>query len=137
MASSLPISILIALATHGIQPKNHRVVFEVNVPGAMQYQGVLGNIENLRKAFAPEGVQVEVVCRGEGLKMMVSKDNRLADRIRKVQKTGVVFAACNNTMRAMNIKRDQLFPFAKVVDAGIAEVVRKQEAGWSYIKAGY
>jgi intracellular sulfur oxidation DsrE/DsrF family protein len=27
-------------------------------------------------------------------------------------------------------------PFAITVDSGVAEVVRKQEAGWSYIKSG-
>jgi intracellular sulfur oxidation DsrE/DsrF family protein len=48
----------------------------------------------------------------------------------------VTFAACENTMRRMNVTREMLLPFAVTVDAGVAELVRKQEAGWAYIKAG-
>jgi intracellular sulfur oxidation DsrE/DsrF family protein len=36
-------------------------------------------------------------------------------------------------MRVMNVKTGDLLPFASEVDSGIAEVVRKQEAGWAYI----
>lgn len=34
--------------------KKHRVVFEVNVDGAEQWQGILNNVENLQKAFGRE-----------------------------------------------------------------------------------
>jgi uncharacterized protein len=40
-------------------------------------------------------------------------------------------------MRRLNVKQEDLMPFAVTVDSGIAEVVRKQEAGWSYIHAGF
>jgi intracellular sulfur oxidation DsrE/DsrF family protein len=49
---------------------------------------------------------------------------------------GVIFAACRNTMKRKNVAPDQLLPLAGTVDSGVAEVVRKQEAGWSYIKSG-
>ncbi len=39
-------------------------------------------------------------------------------------------------MRAHNLTQADLVPGAEIVPAGIAEVVRKQEAGWTYIKAG-
>jgi len=29
-----------------------------------------------------------------------------------------------------------LVPFAAQVDSGVGELIRKQEAGWSYLKAG-
>jgi intracellular sulfur oxidation DsrE/DsrF family protein len=31
------------------------------------------------------------------------------------------------------VKSEDLFPFAGEVDSGIAEIIRKQEAGWAYI----
>ncbi len=49
---------------------------------------------------------------------------------------GIVLAACQNSMRAMRVTTEDLFPFAAQVDSGVAELVRKQEAGWSYIKGG-
>jgi len=39
-------------------------------------------------------------------------------------------------MRAMKVTTSDLFPFATQVDSGVAELVRKQEAGWVYIKGG-
>ncbi|MBA3883868.1 MAG: hypothetical protein H0X73_14470, partial [Chthoniobacterales bacterium] len=49
---------------------------------------------------------------------------------------GVVFSACENMMKKKNVTKEQLLPFATTTDSGIAEVIRKQEAGWSYIKSG-
>jgi intracellular sulfur oxidation DsrE/DsrF family protein len=42
-----------------------------------------------------------------------------------------------NTMRKKNVCRADLLPFVTTVDSGVAEVVRKQEQGWSYIKSGF
>lgn len=42
--------------------KKHRVVFEVNVDGAEQWQGMLNNVENLQKAFGRETTEIEVVA---------------------------------------------------------------------------
>jgi len=44
---------------------------------------------------------------------------------------GVILTACQNTMRARKVKTEDHFPFAAQVDSGVAELVRKQEAGWS------
>jgi intracellular sulfur oxidation DsrE/DsrF family protein len=37
-------------------------------------------------------------------------------------------------MRRKNIGVRDLLPFVTTVDCGIAELVRKQEAGWAYIQ---
>ena len=47
-----------------------------------------------------------------------------------------VLAACQNTMRLRNVKTEDLFPIASQVDWGVAELIHKQEAGWSYVRAG-
>jgi intracellular sulfur oxidation DsrE/DsrF family protein len=36
-------------------------------------------------------------------------------------------------MKFLNVKTEDLFPFASQVDSGVAELVRKQKAGWQYI----
>ena len=48
----------------------------------------------------------------------------------------VRFGARENRLRSMNVKREALMPFATTVDSGVAEMVRKQKTGWSYIKTG-
>ena len=49
---------------------------------------------------------------------------------------GVVFAVCENSMKKMEITKDQLVPLATTVDSGVSEVIRKQEVGYAYIKSG-
>ncbi len=61
--------------------------------------------------------------------LTISQANELAEQ-------GVVFAACENTMKKKNVSKDQLLLAATTTDSGVAEVVRKEEAGWSYIKSG-
>ena len=115
--------------------KTHRIVFEVTMEGAEQWTAVLNNVENLRTALGA-ATEIEVVAHSKGLGMLVAKENPLTDRMKKFADDGVVFAACENTMKKKNVTKDQLVPFAKTTDSGVAEVIRKQEAGWSYIKSG-
>lgn len=116
--------------------KKHRVVFEVNVHGTEQWQGTLNNVENLQKAFGRETTEIEVVVHGKGLGLILKTNEAMRERIQLISDAAVHFAACENTMRRMNLKREDLMPFATTVDSGVAEVVRKQEDGWSYIKSG-
>ncbi len=47
---------------------------------------------------------------------------------------GVVFAACDQYMLKLRVAKHQLLTFVATVDSGGAEVVRKQEAGRSYLR---
>lgn len=114
----------------------HRVVFEVTMAGDEQWNGVLNNVKNVREALGNENTQVMVIAHSNGLGLLLKKDNQLADRIKELADEGVVFAACENTMKKKNVSKDDLLPQATTVDSGVAEVVRKQEAGWTYVKSG-
>lgn len=117
--------------------KAHRVVVEVNVPGTAAYTTVLGNVENLLKAFAPEQAQVEIVCHGAGIGLLQAKDKRMKDRIVALQRKGVAFSVCSNTLRGKHIDIKSLCSGVQVVKSGVYEVVIKQEDGWSYLKGAY
>jgi hypothetical protein len=56
--------------------------------------------------------------------------------LKKAAAEGVVLGACQNSMRARKITSQDIFPFSTEVDSGVAELIRKQEAGFSYIRAG-
>ncbi len=104
--------------------------------GEKQWTGVLNNVKNVREALGAEATEVIVIAHSNGLEMLVAKDNPLAARIKELADAGVVFAACENTMKKENVTKSDLLPSATTVDSGVAEVVRKQEAGWSYVKSG-
>jgi intracellular sulfur oxidation DsrE/DsrF family protein len=115
----------------------HRVVFHVNVADEERWQEVLTNVENVQKAFGADQVEIEVVAHGAGIGLVERKNVALRDRIGTIEKTGPVFAACTNTMKKKNLTADDLTAGVKIVDSGVAELIRRQEAGWTYIKLGY
>jgi intracellular sulfur oxidation DsrE/DsrF family protein len=114
----------------------HKVVIDVSVDGNEQWAYVLNNVENLRKAFGPNAVAIEVVAHGKGLGMLVKASSEQKDRIKTLAADGVLFRACENSMRKKSITKDDLIPEAQPVDSGVAQIVRRQEAGWSYLKPG-
>ena len=114
----------------------HRIVFEVNVDGAERWEGILNNVDNLQKAFGTDAPKIEVVAHAKGLGLLLATNEALKARMQAEHESGVVFAACENAMKKQNVTKDQLMPFVTTVDSGVAEVVRKQEAGWAYIKGG-
>jgi uncharacterized protein len=117
------------------KPK-HKVVFELNAPAPSGWDQLFHNVDNVLKIFGADGVQVEVVFFGKGLRMLLKDNAQYAARLKEAADKGVTLAACQNSMRAAKITTEDLFPFAAQVDSGVAELVRKQEAGWSYIKGG-
>lgn len=128
--------LLLAAVSMPGQKRQHHVVIDVTVSGTEAWNGVLNNIENLQKAFGPAEVQIEAVSHGGGLGLLLRTNTAMRERLERVAAQGVVFAACQNTMRRQHVSKDDLFPFVVTVDSGVAELVRKQEAGWSYLKVG-
>jgi len=130
-----------ALPTLSQTPQNaqkpkHKVVFELNAPAPSGWDQLFHNVDNILKIFGDDGVQVEVVFFGKGLRMLLKNNAEYAERLKTAADKGVTLAACQNSMRALKVKTEDLFPFASQVDSGVAELVRKQEAGYAYIKGG-
>jgi intracellular sulfur oxidation DsrE/DsrF family protein len=113
----------------------HRVVFELTSADPGVWNGALNNVENLRQALGA-GTQIEVVAHGHGLGFLLRTNTAQADRMQRLADAGVVFAACRNTMRREHVTPEALLPFATTVDSGVAEIVRRQDAGWAYVHVG-
>jgi intracellular sulfur oxidation DsrE/DsrF family protein len=114
-------------------PKHH-VVFQMTEAEGPAWDSITPHVNNMRKAFATDGgSQVEVVFFGPGLNMLRKTNTDYAERLKQLADSGVILSACQNSMRDRNVKTEDLFPFASQVDSGIAELARKQEAGWAYI----
>lgn len=120
----------------------HRVVFDMSMDGEEKWEGVLRNVENVRTSLGEKATEVEVVVHGKALPLLtrtiLTRTNTKSEkRLRELTESGVRFAACENTMKRMQVTKEMLLPFVTTtVDAGVGELVRGQEAGWSYIKAG-
>jgi intracellular sulfur oxidation DsrE/DsrF family protein len=112
----------------------HRVVFDLAVNEPESFATLLRNIKNLRKAFGPGNVEVRVVAYSKGLDLLLLKEGELASQVDELSAEGVGFDACQNTLNAKKAGQADLRPKSVIVDSGVAELVRLQEEGWSYIK---
>jgi uncharacterized protein len=119
------------------QPARHRVVLDVNTVLYDGWVQAIVNAQGLLTVFGRDQVQIEVVVRGPGLAMLMNSDTEFSDKLAALARQGVQFAACGQTLASSHSGPKELLPFAMVVDSGVAELVRRQESGWSYIKTGY
>lgn len=103
---------------------------------AEQWNGLLGNIENLRRALGAELRDVEVIAHGPGLGLVLRTNAAQAARIEALSSRGVRFLACENTLTRRKLGKADLLPFVGTVDSGVAHVVRRQKQGWQYIRVG-
>jgi intracellular sulfur oxidation DsrE/DsrF family protein len=116
----------------------HRVVVEVNFEGHDQWEAVLHNVYNLKKALEPDGgVQVEIVTLGKGVGILQTQDADILARLKALADSGDEIGICNNTCNAKHIEKKDLASYVTIVDSGVAEVVRREEQGWSYLKGGF
>lgn len=135
----LPLTAMSAEPEKPSADKVHKVVFEVSIEGLEKWQGVLRNVENTRKELGA-GTKIEVVTHGKGVGMLLAKtsaDNaELKAKLDQLHADGVVFAACENTMKREKLEKKDLVELSTTVPSGVSEVVRKQAAGYAYIKSG-
>ena len=118
----------------GVTP-SHKVVIQLNTSDTAAWSGVIGNIKNLSKVW-PGNIKIEVVVHGKALDFLVAAKSHLVTDIDQLAKKGVVFNACENTMGKHGITKQMLIPSVFSVPSGVAEIILKQEEGWSYLRAG-
>lgn len=132
---ALALAVSLAAVSQTPSTPKYQVVFQMTEPQGQAWDILVLHVNNLRAALEKGGgVQVEVVFFGPGLRMLTKKSGAAyEERLKKLSDAGVTLAACQNAMRMMNVTTEDLFPFATQVDSGVAELVRKQKAGWQYI----
>ena len=102
---------------------------------------LLDQVELVANQYRQWGRQlrVVVVANNEGLRLyQVGQSQANAHRIRELfaRYDNVTFAACGNTLQRLTGSGDpiRLLPQALVVDSGVAEIARRQQQGWKYIR---
>ena len=111
----------------------HKVVVQLNSSDTLVWHGALKNISNLQTALGAS-TQIELVAHGAGISILVDGKSTQKAKIAELAASGVLFKACENTIRERKIDRATILPQAATVPSGVAEVVLKQEAGWAYLK---
>ena len=115
--------------------KEHNIVIQLNTADTSAWSSTIGNIKNIQKIW-PNHLQIEVVVHGKAIDLLVKDKTYFANEIAILTKDGIVFSACENTMRKHKIVKADLLIEANTVPSGVVEVILKQEQGWRYLKAG-
>ena len=114
----------------------HKVVFHLTSNDTLAWKGMMNNIKNLKAGWG-DSVQIEVVTNGMGIQLLMKEKTTQQQKITAFKSKGVVFYACENTMREKNVAKDAMIPETEFVPMGVGEIIKKEEKGWSYIKAGF
>ena len=131
--------LLIGLNVQAQTPKagaggKHHVAFQLSEGDDTAWSALILHVNNTMKALADDGgVDVEVVFWGPGIDMLKKSNAAYEERLKGLSDHGVKLVACRNAMKFHHLATEDLCEFAGQVDSGIAEIVKKQEAGWAYV----
>ena len=112
----------------------HKIIFQLTSGDTTAHKQLMKQFNNIL-SVSPT-TKIEVVCHGAGLDMLVSGKTIVEDKIKTLAEKGVVFNACEFSIKERKVDRSKIIASSGFVPAGILEIVSKQEQGWSYIKAG-
>jgi len=119
----------------GFAQTGHKVVFQLTASDTLAHKALMRQLGNML-TVAPD-IKIEVVCHGPGLEMLLAAKSVVSDKIAGFAKRGEEFMACEFSMKERKVDKTQIIPSAGFVEAGIIEIITKQEKGWSYIKSGF
>ena len=113
--------------------QRNRVVIQVSDAEPARWNLALNNAKNLQSDLGVDNVQIEIVAYGPGLAMLKA-GSPVAPRIDESVLSGMTISACENTMANQKVTRDQILPGVTFVPAGVVEIMRRQQEGWSYLR---
>lgn len=109
------------------------VVVQVSDADPAKWNLALNNVKNVQQVLGADNVNVEIVVYGPGIAML-QMDSSVAGRIEEAKKANVTIVACENTMKGMKLTKEDMLPNTSYVPAGVVELMKKQKAGYAYIR---
>ncbi len=124
---------LAAVAAEPVTQARERVVIQVSDNDPKKWHLALNNAKNVQSDLGADKTEIEIVAYGPGIGMLKS-DAEVANRVEDAVAAGVKVVACENTMRAQKIARDDMHGKIQYVGAGVVEIMRRQQQGWAYLR---
>lgn len=137
-ASIRPGGTIVAAAS---QPLMTKVLFHLDNGDRGHMRQVLEEARHLLARYRADHkvAKVEILADGPGLALLREHRSPYAAQIARLQKDypNLIFAACQDTINRLERRKGidpHLLPQAIVVPSAIAEIVRLQHRGWTYIR---
>lgn len=117
-----------------IAKEPRKIVMQLTSADTTIHKMLMKQVNNILST-APD-TKIEIVCHGPGLSILNKSKTIVEKQLETASKKGVDIVACQFSMKERNVSKDDLYPFVRIVEAGIIEIVDRQNDGWVYIKAG-
>ncbi len=126
---------MFALTAHAAEQVKHRVLLQVSEDSIDKMVSALNTARNVQHIFGPENIEIQIVVYGPGVKTLkYYAPIPIADKIKEVTTEGVRVVACEIAMRTHKLRPSDMLQQVRYVQSGVAELIEKQTAGWSYIR---
>lgn len=110
-----------------------RLVIQVSDSDPAKWNLALNNARNAFSDLGKDNVQIEIVAYGPGIGML-KWEAVTASRVEEAIKSGISIVACENTMTAQKLDKDDMNGAVSYVPAGVVQLMRRQQEGWAYIR---
>jgi intracellular sulfur oxidation DsrE/DsrF family protein len=120
-------------ASHHATAAKNRIVIQVSDNEPAKWNLALNNAKNIQADLGAANVEIEIVAYGPGLNM-VKAGSPVTPRIEESVLGGMQIVACENTMTNQKVTRAQILPGVTYVNAGVVEIMRRQQQGWAYLR---
>lgn len=126
-------------AQHQTLPDNdysgNKIVIQVVTEDTVAHKALMKQLNNITSVAAD--TEIEVVCHGPGLYMLVKERSIVQAQLKKHAEKGIQFVACEFSLKERKVDKSQIVDEANFARSGALEIASKQRAGWSYLKAGF
>ncbi|MBS1916878.1 MAG: hypothetical protein JST87_11420 [Bacteroidetes bacterium] len=112
---------------------SYKVVVQLTSSEGIVVRSLWSQIKNLLHALNDD-VQIEVLCHSATIPFVTNAQNRYAEILDFLLSKQVKIAACENMLSSHSKNKKDLYRGVITVPSAIAELVVRQQQGWSYVK---
>jgi uncharacterized protein len=115
--------------------QSYKIVFQLASGDTLVHKSIMRQLGNITSV--DPNLQIEVVCHGPGIDLIHKDNSKFGHKVKEFSDKGIVFNACEFTLKERQISKEKILPEAKFVRSALLHIVKLQTEGWSYIKAGF
>lgn len=133
LVSSIVLLVLSSPVVSMAQQEANKFVVQLTRSGDNYgHRRVFLQIDKVLTDIGEDKLKIEVVAYEEGINALLSDNSETSQLLTKLSNRGVVFKACQISMRAWDYKQEHFPLEVEFVPAGAPEMIRLQMQGYKY-----
>ncbi|MDA8127869.1 MAG: DsrE family protein [Betaproteobacteria bacterium] len=133
LGGALMMGALALPATSQASDKHDKIVIQVSDNDPAKWNLTLNNVKNVQKVLGKNNVELEIVAYGPGINMLKA-EAEVANRVADAVDSGVKVVACENTMQAQKLTKEDMNSKIGYVPGGVVEIMKREQQGYAYLR---